>query len=937
MICRYLLLLAPAAEVFALASGCTYDSADPSPTGVGTEVCSKFITDDCFEVTSLDPEKVSTYCECLLTPAATPTPAGNDTSFTDTITSSKGSLASSTSAVSTESDPSLSSSGEAAPPQTPVTDTPSSSRPSQSSPAPESTAAEASGTNTESGEASASSQDAATRSIETSSGQSSSGTSSSPSIQDGNPTTSGTTQGATVSQQNSSVITTSDSVNGTASVTVTDTTVTEEPSPVPTLSSSGALTNSSTLSTPTSSVGNISSAATPTASNHGTKQTTLVVSGDTGNISVSTNATAAGPRPSTSSDGSVSVTQTLATLPGSISVVTGSPDHTNSRYYHVSSSVTLQSPTPSTWAGWNSTSTGVGRPGPGNSGANATTPTLSTTNRAQEPGTLSTPVTRNDTVSPSGAPTDGPFSATFISITGSITGSATTLRISQLTTFTTPVSPLPSSGGYNWNSTTPSANSTAPASTFTAANFTSVTRTAAVARETCYRHAQDPQGDAPRRALMRNARLREQNVSMPSLYIESVDFESEGVQPLWLTVRDSTESTHSLDISNRSQIAVVDRDGTSMKLDRNGIYFSTKDCRYDVSITFNDFLGQLASLSGTECSTGAIKKRLSDLPFSQTLILQDQCGLPVGRGIRSFPTLSVGPSECTDVAVDLRTGTWDFDCTFPGSESGTLQCQAAIKHDVVDFLTTDPFGGACPDLSTVVTTLGATGKDFLSRESLRTSLFNEGLSEEEEMDADRALDSYERMWRVLAEVFAKDESGQSALEAYLQLYNRYRDLPTDVCEDIHASEIPLNLTLRAGASRFVINTLNFAPERTTPQNVTIQDPAKLACCSQGSVSSNDGDGDDDDDDDTCGYPARAFVRGSGCVCGKTVGGDSIAFEDTECDNFVGTCETDRDCSSVGHVGFVCMTGTCCGGGVCVDPYACSENGTQLVTYDAIQM
>lgn len=66
MICRYLLLLAPAAEVFALASGCTYDSADPSPTGIGTEVCSKLMTDDCFEVTSLDPEKVSTYVRAML-------------------------------------------------------------------------------------------------------------------------------------------------------------------------------------------------------------------------------------------------------------------------------------------------------------------------------------------------------------------------------------------------------------------------------------------------------------------------------------------------------------------------------------------------------------------------------------------------------------------------------------------------------------------------------------------------------------------------------------------------------------------------------------------------------------------------------------------------------------------------------------------------------
>jgi hypothetical protein len=428
---------------------------------------------------------------------------------------------------------------------------------------------------------------------------------------------------------------------------------------------------------------------------------------------------------------------------------------------------------------------------------------------------------------------------------------------------------------------------------------------------------------------MRNAKLREQNATIPSPYIESVDFESEGIDPLWLTVRDSTESSHYLDISNMSQIAIVDRDGTSMKLDEEGIYFSTDDCRYDISITITNFLGQVADRSGVECSTGArMKKRLFDFPFTQTLVLRDQCDNPVGRSIRSYPRLSVGTSECTDVSVNESTGTWEFDCMFPGSESSTLQCQAAIKNDVVDFLTIDPFGGSCPDLSTVITTLGTTGRDFLSQESLRTGLFDQGLSDEDELEANRVLHSYQRIWLILQEIFAKNKSGHSALETYLKLYNNYRDFPTDICEDIHASELPLDLSLRAGASRFIINTLNFASEETIPQILTVQDPAKVACCAQGSVASGK-----DGENGACGYPAGALIRNGDCVCGKTAKGESVAFENTECDNFVGDCETDQDCSDDGHLGFVCMTGTCCGGGVCIDPYACSENGTQLVTFE----
>ena len=66
MIFRTLVLLTAAAEVLAATSSCTYDDANPSPTDIDTDFCSSFITDHCAAVTSLDPEKVSTYVRALL-------------------------------------------------------------------------------------------------------------------------------------------------------------------------------------------------------------------------------------------------------------------------------------------------------------------------------------------------------------------------------------------------------------------------------------------------------------------------------------------------------------------------------------------------------------------------------------------------------------------------------------------------------------------------------------------------------------------------------------------------------------------------------------------------------------------------------------------------------------------------------------------------------
>ncbi|KOS17468.1 hypothetical protein ESCO_002786 [Escovopsis weberi] len=461
------------------------------------------------------------------------------------------------------------------------------------------------------------------------------------------------------------------------------------------------------------------------------------------------------------------------------------------------------------------------------------------------------------------------------------------------------------------------------------ANFTQVTRTGAIVKETCYQLPQ-PSTGSTRRALLHNEALREQNATIPFPYIESVDFHTDGIEPLYLTLRDAAEGTHFIDVSNRSHIAIVDSLYNAMVLDARGIHFSTKNCRYDVSITIDKMYDQLAKLSGQVCSAN-VHPRGSDQEFQQAIFIRDQCNNPVRRTVRKSPLLRVGDTDCNNLEVDDATGRWLFDCTFPGSDSGIQRCQRAIRNDVEKFLFTDPFGGSCPDLSTVITTLEATGQDFINPESLRAELYKQGLDAAQKGEADLTVVYYEQLWEILKQAFSKLRTATrgrlSAISEYIDVYNEYRNFEDDICEDIHGGDLPLRMSLRAGVTLIdAVAELSFAPKAPTAYNVTIQDPSKEACCAHGVASITDGA------TGVCAYPPSSHIGGAGCVCGTTASGASIAFEYTECENFVSECAVDADCTKAGHASYVCLVGSCCGSGVCINPYECSQNGTGLVSF-----
>jgi hypothetical protein len=458
------------------------------------------------------------------------------------------------------------------------------------------------------------------------------------------------------------------------------------------------------------------------------------------------------------------------------------------------------------------------------------------------------------------------------------------------------------------------------------ANFTQVTRTAAVAQETCYKLPGDAgTKDKLRQATLHNTDVTKHNDTLPSTYIESAYFDPDGIKPVLVALRDASNHTYYIDVSNRGQVSVVDTERNAMLIDAQGIHFSTRGCAYDVSITIKDMFQQLEGLSGSLCSK-LISKRVEESSFEQILYLKDQCGNAVQRTLRKYPTLRIGDSDCIDTEIDSATGKWTFTCPFPGVDSDSSRCRAAVRKDIVRFLLRDPFGGACPDLSTVVTTLEATARDLLSAASLKEALYTLGLNRTQREEVDGTVSKYMQLWDIFKHALSKGRGhSPSAMERYFVTYGKYRSLDGDICNDLHDGDPPFNMSLEAGVTTISsLTALRTAPEMPRPFNVTIQDSAQVACCRNGSKASSHAFSG------TCSYPANATIGTSGCVCGTTASGQSAAFEYMECGNFASNCRSDSDCAIAGYDGFKCLVGSCCGGGVCFDPFACSQKGVELV-------
>ncbi|OAR00749.1 hypothetical protein LLEC1_06119, partial [Akanthomyces lecanii] len=266
--------------------------------------------------------------------------------------------------------------------------------------------------------------------------------------------------------------------------------------------------------------------------------------------------------------------------------------------------------------------------------------------------------------------------------------------------------------------------------------------------------------------------------------------------------------------------------------------------------------------------------------------------------------------------------------------SSAQRCMSAVQRDAVDFLLYAPFNGGCADVSSVVTLLEAHAQDLLNTTALQQELYSQvgngsTAAGDRFYKVDDTVMYYMQLWESLKSTLSKTRglnSGRgSNLKQYLDTYNSYRNFGADACASINASSTPANLSFSAGSSEFLtLATFNDFPVASSPLAVRIQNPAKRACCPNGGVAVTS------PDNGTCAYPPAALVPDTNCVCGKTASQQSVAFSYRQCDNFVSQCDADADCANAGYPGYLCLIGSCCGKGVCFDPFECSRPDVLLL-------
>ncbi|OAA50770.1 nuclear condensin complex subunit Smc4 [Beauveria brongniartii RCEF 3172] len=522
--------------------------------------------------------------------------------------------------------------------------------------------------------------------------------------------------------------------------------------------------------------------------------------------------------------------------------------------------------------------------------------------------------------------------------TSSETGVTSTTIVSENTTIQapttlsrTPSSPLPVTTFPGSITSTQVSNITSPTPTptptpFYAANFTSVLRGPAPSSQACHYRPAARDGLA-HLATLQNEEIRQRNLSLAFPYVGSINFDSDDLTPLYLSVRDAAKGAHLIDVSDSSAVTIFDSRNNSMRLDLSGIHFVTSHCNLTVSYLIDNLYGQLAQQSFEMCSMGRKKLLAGEQTFVQTLVLRDQCGNPVGPTVRRYPDLRVDGEQCIALvatAADPANGTWTFDCPWQSAGSAVQRCMSSLERNAVEFLLYDPFNGGCADASSVVTMLEASARDMLNITAIRQELHSQvGNNTDHIYKVDDIVMYYMQLWETLKSTLSKtrglNPGRGSNLKQYLDTYNRFRNFAADACTSLNSSIVPAVLSLSAGSSTIPrLASFPSIPVASEPLTVKIQDPSKMACCPNGSMSVTN------PENGKCGYPAEARVLGTGCVCGKTATQESVAFKYRQCDNFVSQCQADSDCATAGYAGFLCLIGSCCGKGVCFDPFECSR-------------
>ncbi|KAM3500306.1 hypothetical protein MY10362_006524 [Beauveria mimosiformis] len=411
----------------------------------------------------------------------------------------------------------------------------------------------------------------------------------------------------------------------------------------------------------------------------------------------------------------------------------------------------------------------------------------------------------------------------------------------------TPSRPLPVTTFPGSITSTQVSNTTSPTPTptpFYAANFTSVLRGPAPSSQACHYRPAARDGLA-HLATLQNEEIRQRNLSLAFPYVGSINFDSDDLTPLYLSVRDAAKGAHLIDVSDSSAVTIFDSRNNSMRLDLSGIHFVTGHCNLTVSYLIDNLYGQLAQQSFEMCSMGRKKLLAGEQTFVQTLVLRDQCGNPVGPTVRRYPDLRVDGEQCIALvatAADPANGTWTFDCPWQSAGSAVQRCMSSLERNAVDFLLYDPFNGGCADASSVVTMLEASARDMLNITAIRQELHSQvGNNTDHIYKVDDTVMYYMQLWETLKSTLSKtrglNPGRGSNLKQYLDTYNRFRNFAADACTSLNSSIVPAVLSLSAGSSTIPrLASFPSIPVASEPLTVKIQDPSKMACCPIGSMS-----------------------------------------------------------------------------------------------------
>lgn len=577
---------------------------------------------------------------------------------------------------------------------------------------------------------------------------------------------------------------------------------------------------------------------------------------------------------------------------------------------------------------------------PGNTTSTQGSDTTSTTS-SETMITSSTALPGNTTSVPVSNTTLPISSATRITSATALPGNTTSSQVLDTSTTTSSATLTVTTLPGNATTSTQVATTASPTATptpFPASNFTGVLRGPAPSSQACHYRPEAVDG-APLVAVLQNEDIRHRNLSLAYPYVGSVGFDSDGITPLYVSVRDAAKGSHLIDVSDPSAVTIFDSRNNSMRLDATGIHFATGHCNLTVSYLVDDMYAQLAQQSLEMCSRGPTTLLATEQTFTQTLLLRDQCDEPVGPAVRRYPDLRLDDEQCVPVGPPGgANGTWVFSCPWQSAGSSVQRCMSAVQRDAVDFLLHDPFNGGCADVSSVVTLLDAHAQDLLNTTALQQELYSQvgngngttAAGGDRFYKVDDTVMYYMQLWESLKSTLSKtrglNPGRGSNLRQYLDTYNSYRNFGADACASLNGSSgAPAVLSLSAGSSTYpVLAAFNDFPVATSLLAARIQNPAKLACCPNGGVAVTS------PDNGTCAYPPAALVPDTNCVCGKTASQQSVAFSYRQCDNFVSECDADSDCQNAGYAGYMCLIGSCCGKGVCFDPFECSRPNVLLL-------